>query len=184
MVVSNIICKGHTLVLYFKSLLSLEMMQQQKKLITFPECGVIWLHHSFIKEEISLTTLDFTFAHRLNACVADVEPRPSRWLCNWRQMVWGKKSLYKLGQYLFFFYWLNWLTSFCKSVGCKFWTLWSNFDICCVMSWPHGSTVLYDTIQTVQNLRFSIRHILCQNSIFFKALRQTKLSKSKIEQLI
>lgn len=37
----------------------------------FPE---IPLKDSFIEEEVGLATLDFTFAHRLDACVADMKP--------------------------------------------------------------------------------------------------------------
>lgn len=44
------------------------------------------LEEPFIEEEVGLAALDFTLTHRLNACVTDVEPGSSGWLCiSWRE---------------------------------------------------------------------------------------------------
>lgn len=134
---------------------------------------------SFIEEEVGLATLEFTLADRLNACVADMEPGSPGWLCiSWRE-VWVSGNTWNIWNKLLF-YWLSWPvtpTLRCKSVGWGFRALRSYFYIGCVMTWPHRSTVLYDTVQTVQNLSFSFSHVLFQNNFFFSTQTKTMIKQ-------
>lgn len=40
----------------------------------------VWLEDPFIEEEVGLATLDFAFAHRMDACVTNMEPGSPGWL--------------------------------------------------------------------------------------------------------
>lgn len=95
-----------------------------------------WSDEPLVEEEVRLAALDFTFAHRLNTRVTDVEPGASWCLC----------------------------ISLIQSIGWDTGTLWSYFNVGRVVTWPHRSTVLHNAIQTVQNLSLSFSQDLAFNS--------------------
>lgn len=89
------------------------------------------LDKSFIEQEVGLGTLHFAFHHRVHTAVTDMEPRSFAIL-----------SL-PLGSHSIMWFWGA--TGLC-------------FDIGCVMAWSHCSTVLHNTIETVQHLSISLGH--------------------------
>lgn len=138
------------------SLLSVEMMQQQQKFITFSWVVTSCLiTRPFRRRGDKLDNSGHYFRSQAE--------RVCRWcgtIFLWATQHLQQKMWVRCLQKSVLLAFQNLLTLSCKPIRCKFWALWPNFYICCVMSRPHGSTVHYDAIQTVQNLRFSISHIL------------------------
>lgn len=124
-----------------------------------------WSDEPLIEEEVGLAALDFTFAHRLNARVADVEPGPSRCLCVSCRGSWSERTHSEGGT--------TWFKSYSgahptlsQSVWWGMGTTWSYFNIGRVVTRPHCSTVLHNAIQTVQDLSLSLRQDLFSEQPF------------------